>query len=425
MESVTSLQSIKHPLLPYRIALVLASPLLLAYTLWRAGRDGGTVYLKQRLGLQLPVLKGPLWTHCASVGEVNAALPLLKALRARHPDVPLLVTTNTPTGRQVLLQHMPQAARHAFLPLDFGACVTRFVDSTRPRCALIMETELWPNLYRQCAARDISLVLINARLSDRTATAPVFMRRAYRYALAGVRAVLARSASDADKFKDLGAPRARIETLGNLKFARPYNEDQTVWTADPVGRPYWLAASTHHDEELRIARVWRRLSEHNHLLVIAPRHPERRTEILRQLRSLRLKIAVRSRGDAVHPSTRIYLADTLGELTAFMTHASLVFMGGSLIERGGHNLLEPACLGKAVLVGPHMHHFADETQSLLAAEAIMMVRNDHELAYALERLLTDDELRTALGGRAAAFMAKQVDIVEAYLARLEPLCDLR
>jgi 3-deoxy-D-manno-octulosonic-acid transferase len=160
------------------------------------------------------------------------------------------------------------------------------------------------------------------------------------------------------------------------------------------------------------------------LLVIAPRHPERRAAILRQLKPLGMEIAVRSRGDIITAATRIYLADTLGELAALMTHATLVLMCGSLIPRGGHNILEPARLGKPILVGRHMDNFVDETRGLLAAEAIMMARNDGELRLALERLLADGELRAALGSRAAAFMAKHADVAQIYLERLEPLCGL-
>lgn len=412
-----------HPLLPYRIILWLCSPLLLGYTLWRAARDGGTLYLKQRLALQMPALNGPLWIHCASVGEVGAALPLLKALRARHPNVPLLITTNTPTGRAVLLKHMEQQAAHAFLPLDLNVCVTRFMESMRPRCAMIIETEIWPNLYQQCAAREVSLILINARLSDRTLNAPAPIRRAYRHSLGEVTAILARSHADADKFRRLGAPPERIETLGNIKFARPF-DDAGMAAKELVGRPYWLAASTHQDEELRVAHIWRRLPDTRQLLVIAPRHPERRVAILRQLKPLGMEIAVRSRGDSVTAATRIYLADTLGELNALMSRATLVLMGGSLIPRGGHNILEPAWLGKPILVGRHMDNFADEVRSLLEAEAIMMAQDDRELKLALERLLADDELRAALGSRAAAFMANRADIAQVYLERLEPLCGL-
>jgi 3-deoxy-D-manno-octulosonic-acid transferase len=415
--------AVVHPLLPYRLVLWLTAPLLVGYTLWRAARDRDVLYVKQRLGLHMPAVNESLWMHCASVGEVSAALPLLKALRARHPHVPLVITTNTPTGRAVLLNHMERDAIHTYLPLDFSACVARFIDSTRPRCAMIVETELWPNLYQQCVTRDLSLILINARLSDRTLKAPALIRRAYRHTLSGVAAILARSGADADKFRCLGAPPERVETLGNIKFARPFDCSARP-EKDLVGRPYWLAASTHADEELRIAQIWRRLPDTRQLLVIAPRHPERRAAILRQLKPLGMEIAVRSRGDIITAATRIYLADTLGELEALMTHATLVLMCGSLIPRGGHNILEPARLGKPILVGRHMDNFVDETRGLLAAEAIMMARNDGELRLALERLLADGELRAALGSRAAAFMAKHADVAQIYLERLEPLCGL-
>jgi 3-deoxy-D-manno-octulosonic-acid transferase len=412
-----------HPLLAYRAVLWLASPLWLVYTLWRAARDGGTTYLRQRLGLDTPQLDAPLWAHCASVGEVNTMLPLLKALAHDHPQVPLLITTNTPTGREVLRKQMGDRVTHSFLPLDFGVCVKRFLETARPRCAIMVETELWPNLYEQCAARGMSLIMVNARLSARTLGAPAAIRGAYRHALAQVSAVLARSELDAVKFRQLGAPSERVQSLGSLKFARPFEGDIGP-QENLIGRPYWLAASTHDDEELRIARIWQRLYDTGQVLVIAPRHPERRIAILRQLRPLGMEISVRSRNEPITPTTRIYLADTLGELITLMAHARLVFMGGSMVPRGGHNMLEPARLGRAVLIGPHVDNFEFETRSLLAAEAIMMARDDRELGFALERLLNDAELRATLGRRAAAFMAARADIGQIYLKRLEALCGL-
>ncbi|MGH8500902.1 MAG: 3-deoxy-D-manno-octulosonic acid transferase [Gammaproteobacteria bacterium] len=413
-----------NELLPYRVALCVSSPLLIGYTLWRAARDGGTDYLWQRLGGNTPAVAAPVWMHCASVGEVNAALPVLKALRARHPQAPLLVTTNTPTGRAVALKEMGADITHAYLPLDFNFSMARFLSRLRPRCLVVMETELWPNLYQLCATLDIPLILINARLSQRTLKAPSALRRAYRHALGQVRAILARSDWDAGKFQELGAPAGRVTTVGNIKFAAPGQTD-ALRLDDLVGRPYWLAASTHHQEELHLARIWRRLPATPELLVIAPRHPERRHAILKQLAPLGFEIAVRSRGDAVTSTTRIYLADTLGEMPALMTHAAFVFIGGSLIPHGGHNILEPARLAKAVLVGRHMDNFAEETQSLLSAEALLMAQDDRELGFALERLLVDAELRAALGERAAAFMRRHEHVLPAYLERLEPLCGLR
>jgi len=423
-----------NELLPYRAALIVASPLFIGYTLWHAAREGGTHYLWQRLGRHLPDIAQPVWMHCASVGEVNAALPLLGALRARHPETPLLITTNTPTGRAVALQEMGAEITHAYLPLDFNFSVARLLGKVRPRCLVVMETELWPNLYQQCATLDIPLIIINARLSRRTLKAPALLRRAYRHALGQVTAILARSDAEAAKFRRLGAPAELLVNVGNIKFAAPgptqaqateAQPGQAQSTDDPVGQPYWLAASTHPHEELHLARIWRRLPATGELLVIAPRHPERRHAILKELAPLGFETAVRSRGDTVKPTTRIYLADTLGELQAFMRHAAFVFMGGSLIPRGGHNILEPARLARAVLVGRHMGNFAEETSSLLAAEGLLMAQDDRELGFALERLLTDAELRNALGQRAAAFMRGHEHVLEAYLELLEPLCRLR
>jgi len=404
--------------LRYRALLAALALPMLGYTVWRALHDGGWRYLCQRLGFGLPRLDRPIWLHCASVGEVNAALPLLGGLPARYPDATLLVSSNTPTGAQVLAKRCGERVHHVYLPLDFRFATARFLRRCRPCCGLIVETELWANLYRAAADRDLPLAIVNGRLSPRTLGAGRLLRPALRSCLRNVDQVLARGEADAAGFRLLGAPAERVRVVGNLKFAAA--AQPVAATPRPIERRYWLAASTHDDEELQLAGLWQRLGR-DELLVIAPRHPERREAILRQLAPLGLSLAVRSRGDAIAAGTQLYLADTLGELAGFIEHAELVFMGGSLIPRGGQNLLEPARAGVAIICGPHMENFADEMLRFCRAAAVRQLGGAAELPGLLDDLLDDAAQRAELGRRAQAVVRRESGVGRAYLDALQPL----
>jgi len=403
----------------YRLILAVTAPLVMGYTVSRAFRDGGWRYLRERHGLYIDDgPRAPIWLHCASVGEVSAAAPLLQ--RWENLGRSLLVTTATPTGAAQLKRRFP-AISHAYLPMDYPGAVQRFLKKYRPRCALIVETEIWPHLYRACADTGIPLLIINGRLSPKTLAAPRWLRRAYQRALAGVTAILARAEEDAVRFVELGADPARVEILGNLKFAaasQPMNPGEP-----PLARPYLLAASTREGEERLLAECWQQMRpDKSALLVIAPRHPERRDTIVRELAGWQL--ALRSRGDAVTDATQIYLVDTLGELPRFMAAARLVFMGGSLVPKGGHNLLEPAGLGVPIVVGPHMDNFQAEFELLANAGAIEQVRDVSVLDKVLRRLWQDESARQRMSEAARAVIAEQSGVLAAYEQRLNELLDL-
>lgn len=407
-------------MLVYRCLRWIAAPLVLAYTVWRTLRDGGFAYLRQRLGMGLQTLHRPIWIHCASVGEVVAASPLFELIAKHFLEVDILITTNTPTGREVLHKRFGTRFQHAYLPLDYSSPVKRFYRHIAPRCALIFETELWPQLFTHCHALKIPLVIINGRLSQQTMKAPSFVRRLYGQSLKDVAAILARSEQDRERFIALRAMPEQVITLGNIKFAQAGDTAKTP-SEDPIGRAYWLAASTHDDEEWRIAQLWIKNRSSDHLLVIAPRHPERREAILKKLEPLHMRIAVRSRNEPVTPKTDLYLADTLGEMPSFMAHAELVFLGGSLIERGGQNILEPARLGKTVVVGPHMNNFQEETEILREHDGLIMAPDDERLLDAVIGLLNNTRRRAELGGNARQAVAERADIAHRYFDRLKAL----
>jgi len=407
--------------LGYRLLLLVLSPALLLYTLWIASKNRDRRYLAQRLGFYWDGCASKAWwIHAASVGEVMAALPLLEELQRENGTHPILVTTVTPTGARAVLEHSPDGVEHAYLPLDFPAAVKRFIRRYRPHCGLIMETELWPNLYDASNRADVPLMVINGRVSARTLNAPRWLRGLYRNALQNTCAVFARSERDADGFIRLGAPPDRVEVIGNIKFAATSSAGAAAPIALP--RPYVLAASTRDNEEKEVLGAWREAGTGERLLVIVPRHPRRSEQILAELRSLGAAVSVRSRGDAVTDETEVYLADTLGELQRFMAGAELVFMGGSLVPKGGHNLLEPARLGKAVLFGPHIENFQEEAGLLLDDNAVRQVASTGELAEALSRILSDPALARQMGRRAAGAVAVRTDMAARYCRAVRKLC---
>lgn len=404
----------------YRLLIFLLWPLLFLYTAKIAWRDRSLRYLQQRLGFNYRNIKCDLWIHCASVGEVNTYLPLHKKLLAHYPGMQFLITTNTTTGAQTVERHQLDRTQHCYLPIESGFAIGRFLNAAQSQQCLIMETELWPLLYGRCAKKNIGITLINARLSHKTLRANKWIKRLYRDTLQHVNKILCKSTDEYQHYLQLGASEAQLEVVGNLKFAiETHTEQQPVQLPDALQqRGYCVAASTHHNEEQQLARLWQQLDT-QHLLVIVPRHPNRSAQIQKQLDELKINFAVRSKQQAVDASTRVYLADTLGELRQFIADAHCVFIGGSLIDHGGQNILEAASAGKAIICGPYMYNFSEELQLLLSHQACVQVNNSQQLQQVIQQLLTNNDQLEALQNNARQVMLQQADITQAYLTRLQ------
>lgn len=346
------------------------------------------------------------------MGEVHAIRPLITLVRDRHPDLPILITTLTPTGAEAV-ERLPENIFHRYLPWDATSAVRRFLRHIRPRCAIIVETELWPNLYLECARQGIPPLIINGRLTQKSLRASHWLRIALGAALQHCTAILARSPQDAENFTELGAEPEKVRCIGNIKYAKTV-DSKTLESQSALSRPYVLAASTHEDEEVRITRAWLQNPLPGHLLVLAPRHPQRARQLIPQLSALTPHVSVRSRREAIRDETVVYLADTLGELPWLIHHAESVFMGGSLIPRGGHNLIEPAQLGKAILTGPSSENFAEEHALLSAANALVEVRDETVLVEQFHHLAKDKERRRQLETNALAAVAPYEGIAQTY-----------
>ncbi|RLK47145.1 3-deoxy-D-manno-octulosonic-acid transferase [Alkalispirillum mobile] len=399
----------------YRGLTALLWPVLRWHAAREARRAGEPDYPAQRRGRYADTVRpGGLWVHAASVGEVRTVRPLLEALQAARPGLAITLTTSTPTGGQAA--RLIPGIQVLFLPLDRPRPVRRFLAAVRPEAGLVVETELWPELFAACRHQGVPLAIVNGRLSHRTLRAPRLVLALYREALAGVTVVLARSEADAAGYRSLGAPAERVQVVGNLKFAGP--AEAAAPAAVDLGRRYVLAASTHDDEELRLASAWRAKGDTVPLLVIAPRHPQRGEALRQALDRAGVRYAVRSRGEWPAAGDQAYLADTFGELEGFMAGAELVFMGGSLVPHGGQNLLEPARLGRALLAGPHLHNFADEAALLEGCGALQRVEDAHAVARTAQAWLADPDALAARGRRGRAEVVARADMARRYLDAL-------
>ena len=369
-----------------------------------------------------------IWVHAASNGEAVSMLSLIDRLLVERPALSVLVTTGTVTSARLLAHRLPaDRAWHQYVPVDRPAYVKRFLDHWRPDLALWVESELWPNLVSQADRTGVPLLLLNGRMSARSFRGWQRVPGMIAPLLACFELCLAQDEVQAERFRRLGA--AAAATVGDLKTAAaplPFDEGELDRiAASAVGRPLWLAASTHQGEEEAAALAHRALAPGRPglLTIIAPRHPARADEIAAMLARQGLKVARRARGETLTAATDIYLADTLGELGLFYRLAGVAFIGGSLTPMGGHNPLEAALLDCAILHGPDMSNCAAMAQSLAAAGAAVTVRDVDELTAAVGRLLGDAVERAARAAAAAGIAADNRAVLDAVLQRIAPWLD--
>ena len=392
----------------YSLLLYLLMPLVLLYLAGRSLKERAyRQRWKERFGFgtrQLP--SQPVWLHAASVGEVQAAAPLVRALQRERPDLPLLITTTTPAGSGRVRALFGESVGHCYLPFDLPGAVRRFLRQVRPRLAIVMETELWPNLFHALAARRTPILIANARLSPGSLKRYRRLPRLIRATLACVDTIAAQSPRDAERYAALGAEPRQLVTTGNVKFdlALPVGlrgQGRALRADFGRERPVWIAASTHGGEEELVLAAHRRLLERwsRLLLVLVPRHPDRFERVAELCRAEGFALACRSRGEPA-AAAQVYLGDTMGELMMLYAASDVAFVGGSLVPVGGHNLLEPAALGLAPLSGPQLFNFEEIAQLLKEARALTVVEDAAALAEQVAALLADAEARLAAGARA-------------------------
>lgn len=406
--------------LVYSTVLYGLTPLVFLYLAIRSRREPGYRHrLSERLAWFAPLGGArPIWLHAVSVGEVGAAIPLIKELQVRYPHCPVLVTTATPTGAARVQSVFGDTVRHIYAPYDLPAVARRFCDRVRPRLALVMETELWPNLYHTLYQRGIPLVLVNARMSTGSQANYRRMSGLARATIGCIDVIAAQSHADADRYASLGAEAAQLVTTGNVKFDLHVPDDLVEAGKALRGelgqeRPVWIAASTHEDEEAQVLDAHRLLLDRwpDLLLILAPRHCDRFERVDALCREQGFRVARRSRAEGA-AAAQVYLADTMGELMMLYAAADAAFVGGSLVPTGGHNLLQPAALGLVPVSGPELFNFPQIAELLRGGDALLIAQDTSELAARIAKLLEDPAARRAAGERAR-------NVVEANRGALE------
>jgi 3-deoxy-D-manno-octulosonic-acid transferase len=414
----------------------LLTPFALLLLLWRGLRDrmrgahevSYSSNLNERFGYgrheQLP----SIWVHAVSMGEVQASAALVRSLRARYPQWPLVLTTVTPTGAQRARALFDAQVHVRYIPFDLPGCVRRFFDRVQPRLAIILETELWPNLYHQCGHRKVPLVLASARISPRSVHRYRRLVSLFRETLSHGIVIAAQSESDAERFKSIGANPQHTHVIGNIKFDFELppgleSEGKLLRERYAADRAVWIAGSTHEGEEDVVLDAHARVREsmREALLVLVPRHPSRFEAVAANLRRRGIRFVARSADKPVHADTEVLLVDTVGQLLTFYATADVAFVGGSLVPIGGHNLLEPAALRLPILTGPHNFNSEDIAKLLLEVGAQQVVHNARELAAQVTLLLSNPGERDRRGGLGRRALDQNRGALKRLLDLIDPL----
>lgn len=415
----------------YSLALYALTPLMLLRLAWR-GRANRGYWARwgERFGFSAAPAFGaaPIWIHAVSVGEVLAAVPLVHALREHYPSVPLVLTTTTPTGSERVRAQLDDDVWHCYLPYDLPGATRRFLDRVRPRIGIVMETELWPNLFAKAQARGIPLVLANARLSSRSFRGYQRLSGLVRETVSRLSAIAAQSEADAKRFAALGAEGDQICVMGSIKFELRIPADLDTMAAAlracwGTQRPVWIAASTHAGEDEKVLAAFDivRRDIPQALLILVPRHPERFDRVAVLCERAGYRVARRSRPDSLSVGSDLLLGDTMGELMFFYAAADVAFVGGSLVPTGGHNVLEPAALGRPVVCGPHVFNFREIVADLMEAGAMVAVQDADTLAAAVVTLLRDTAKAQAMGEAGRVMVEQQRGALERLLERVAVL----
>ncbi|MGO1792741.1 MAG: lipid IV(A) 3-deoxy-D-manno-octulosonic acid transferase [Oceanisphaera sp.] len=397
----------------YNLLIHLFSPLLLAMLYWpKKGKPSFGKRWPEHLGWVAKTQQThPVWLHAVSVGEMVAATPLIKALKVERPDLPILVTTTTRTGAD-LAEKLGDLIEHRYAPLDFPWAVALFLRRVRPRALLIMETELWPNWLTVCGKRQLPVMVLNARLSERSAARYRQFQGVFNLLSNNIRHICCQHQDDAERFAALGLAAEKLSITGSIKFDIEYDDEiiqqgQQLRKQLGAKRPVWIAASTHEGEDEQVLAAHQQLLAQlpDALLILVPRHPQRFDQVVQLATEQGFNIARRTTGSTT-TTTQVYVGDTMGELPIMLASADVAFVGGSLIERGGHNLLEPAALAKPVITGPSIFNFSDISHSLNNSNALLKVKSSNKLSEHLFHLFKNPHLITYRGNNAKKVVHK-------------------
>ena len=384
--------------------------------------------LMQRFGFGFPKLQDSIWIHAVSVGEVQAAVPLIHVLMQRFPLQKIIVTTVTPTGASRVVELFGEAVVHCYMPFEFPNAIRSFFTSVKPRVAMIMETEIWPNLYRGCGVRSIPLILVSARISPKSIPGYRRLVPLIRETLSHGIIIAAQSQADASRFLELGADPERTHVTGNIKFDIEFDQaivsrGKQLRSALFACRPVWIAVSTHSGEEQQVLEAHRILlkAHPDLLLVLVPRHPERFPEVRELIEKSSFTVVSRTSDQPATASTEVFLVNTMGEVPLFFAASDISFIGGSLVPIGGHNLLEPAIQELPIITGLYLFNTEEIAENFVKHDACVVVANGVELAAAVLVLLEDPDEATKMGKRGLKVVEQNSGSLQRLLVLLEPL----
>ncbi len=415
----------------YNVVFFLLLPFILLRLYWRGVK--APEYRKrwlERLAIyskQYP--QQVIWFHAVSVGEAEAVFPLVKMMQQHHPDAHYLVTSTTPTGSARIKAVLDDTVEHVYLPYDLPFVIKRFLKTFKPQMAVFMEKEIWPNLFTQCGEQNIPLLIINARLSANSAKGYKKIAPLVVPALSNVTAVVTQTQEDCERFIEIGSPGDKTIVAGNIKFdiALP---DETIAQGLLLkrqlfpGRFVWVVASTHKGEDDIFMDIYRQLKTEipELILLIVPRHPERFQTVKRLAEENQLQAVMRSSEEYCMTETDVYIADTMGELKMLYATADIVFVGGSMVPVGGHNILEPLAVDLPVMFGPYMVNFKEIAENVLAMQAAVQCNDKNEIIKTVKRLYNDNEFRQLLIANGEEFLTnnqgatdKVFDILESHI----------
>ena len=415
----------------YCFLLYLLVPFVLLRLLWRSRKAPA---YKKRWGERFGFFKFPvefqngIWIHVVSVGEVIAAAPLVYALLKQYPNLKLTITTMTPTGSERVRTNLPADVFHVYTPYDLPGAVKRFLNKVKPKLLILMETELWPNMLYNCKARNIPCLLANARLSAKSAKGYNYFQPLTKQMIHCLSIIAAQAQPDAKRFLEIGASEQQINITGNIKFDLQVPaslQESAEMLRQKLGahRPLWVVASTHDGEDEKILRALKKIKAQipDSLLILVPRHPERFNKVAQLCKKEGYQVVRRSQNISCNEQTDIFLGDTIGELRLFFGAADLAFIGGSLVPRGGHNMLEAAAFSLPVITGPHLFNFMEVSRLLQEANALITVNNHRELAEQVIKLMRNASLRQKLGERCKKVVESNRGALEKHLAIIKQL----
>ncbi|MGO2133808.1 MAG: lipid IV(A) 3-deoxy-D-manno-octulosonic acid transferase [Marinobacter sp.] len=381
--------------------------------LWWQGRHAPELRInwRQRLGFVPRASGSVVWVHAVSVGETIAAAPMVRRLHARNPDITILMTAMTDTGLAQARKMFGDQVQYAYAPYDTPGSIRRFLNRANPSILVIMETEIWPNMIRQSRSRRVPVFLVNARLSEHSARGYERVKSLVAPIMRSISWVAAQAEKDAERFRRIGVAASKVAVTGSVKFdvdiPEDVREESQQLKASLLDRPVWIAGSTHGGEDDQLLAAHRKLLNHhpNALLIIVPRHPERFESVADKITKQNFSLARRSQDEELN-GAEVYLGDTMGELMMLYGASDAAFVGGSLIERGGHNPLEPAGWGIPVISGPNVFNFETIYQRLLDDRGVVIVEGANELFQYLSALFDDGDERRASGQRALSVVNK-------------------